>query len=339
MTIEFSCGHCGKALSTGDDKAGRKAKCPGCGEPVQVPTVNTDGEDLADQLASAPVVGAARSSGQRQRHTECPMCGHKVAADETECSACGEPLTSASRQSARKSAGDAVPFEVGVVLSRSWEIYKSDLGLVVGGQIVAGLLGIAALVPGMGMLIGAVVSADQGGDDMLPLVLGLGIFGFILLVIGSLVMLWLNIGVHKLLLGLVRGKDVSFSTLFEGKRCLGRMFACSFLYNIMEQIGQRLCIIPGLLVHVYFWPYMYVLIDDDSPNIQALLESPKVASPSALSSFLLMLVSVGIFCLGMLAIVVGLIFALPFIQLAWAVAYDEMRGGDFDADSEDRYDE
>lgn len=169
---------------------------------------------------------------------------------------------------------------------------------------------------------------------MLPLVIGLGIFGFILVVIGSLVMLWLNIGVHMLLLGLVRGKDVSLSTLFEGKRCLGRAFACSFLYNIMEQIGQRLCIIPGLLVHVYFWPYIYVLLDDDSPNIQALLESPKIASQSAMSSFLLMLVSVGIFILGMLAIGVGLIFALPFIQLAWAVAYDEMRGGDFDGDDD-----
>ena len=42
MTIEFSCSHCDKVLKTSDDKAGRRAKCPQCGEAVTVPDPTAD---------------------------------------------------------------------------------------------------------------------------------------------------------------------------------------------------------------------------------------------------------------------------------------------------------
>ena len=38
MPIEFRCVRCDKLLRTGDDTAGRQAKCPSCGETVTVPT-------------------------------------------------------------------------------------------------------------------------------------------------------------------------------------------------------------------------------------------------------------------------------------------------------------
>ena len=37
MTIEFNCPSCGKLLKTSDEKAGVRAKCPDCGEAIQVP--------------------------------------------------------------------------------------------------------------------------------------------------------------------------------------------------------------------------------------------------------------------------------------------------------------
>lgn len=257
------------------------------------------------------------------------MCGQHVAAGAAACPACGETLKSSKAGYRPGLVSEPVAFDLGEVLSRAWQLFKQELGLVVGGQLIAGLLGTAAMLPGAGMLFAAVLPfMDQPpNDDMIPMLLALGIVGFIVLFIGGLVALWLNIGAHMLLLGIVRGGNVSYSTLFEGRRFLWRTFGCTFLYNIMEQIGQRLCIIPGLLVVAFFWPFQYLIIDDDLPNIQALLEAPKLASKSVWRSLVLMIVSGGIVLLGVLTLGVGLIFAGPFISLAWCVAYDEMRGG------------
>lgn len=37
MPIEFRCGQCGKLLRTGDETAGKQAKCPACGAVQPIP--------------------------------------------------------------------------------------------------------------------------------------------------------------------------------------------------------------------------------------------------------------------------------------------------------------
>ena len=37
MAIEFNCPHCGKLLTTSDERASARAKCPACGELITVP--------------------------------------------------------------------------------------------------------------------------------------------------------------------------------------------------------------------------------------------------------------------------------------------------------------
>ena len=37
MSIEFSCHGCGQRLKVGDDRAGGRAKCPKCGQVVNIP--------------------------------------------------------------------------------------------------------------------------------------------------------------------------------------------------------------------------------------------------------------------------------------------------------------
>lgn len=41
MPVEFRCSHCDKKLKVKDDLAGKKIKCPGCGEPTIVPAAKT----------------------------------------------------------------------------------------------------------------------------------------------------------------------------------------------------------------------------------------------------------------------------------------------------------
>lgn len=170
---------------------------------------------------------------------------------------------------------------------------------------------------------------------MLPLVIVLFVLGGILALVGAVVAMWLQVGALLVQLGIVQGRDVSFSTLFEGKKYVLRFFLCSLLFNVMVQIGAQFCVIPGWIVQIIFWPFSYLLIDEDPPHIQALMDAPKLGMKSFLSTVLLALVSFGIYVLGLLAFIIGLFFAGPLVSLMWCVAYDEMRSSPYDDDDEE----
>ncbi len=324
MTIEFTCQTCGKALSTSDDKAGRKAKCPQCGDPVVVPMPASEGA-AADALAELPAINTG--SAMATRLTKCPMCGAAVSPGDASCAACGEPLVEAAVR--RRVGTEPQRFEIGAVLSRTWEIFKQDLGLVVGSQLVLGLLTFAAFIPGIGLFIAGILTMEPGADGprIQPINVVLFAVGGLLALVGMAVSQWLLAGNTKLMLGLVRGEVVGIGTLFQGGRYFWRLLGCSLLYQGMISVGQQLCVIPAFLVMIFFWPFQYLLVDDDLPHIQALFDAPKWSQPSWLSTIGLSIVQFGIAILGFLALGIGLIFAGPFISLSWCVAYDEMRGG------------
>ncbi len=325
MTIEFSCEHCGKALSTGDEKAGRRAKCPDCGEAIEVPWINTAGVDLSAVPAPPPLPTAIAPAVPGAAN--CPMCGFAVSRRDQECPACGEPLTHEQASRQRRVDGEPDKVDLGVALSRTWELYKAEFGLVVGSQIVGGLLAMAAMLPAMGLFVGVIAVADQSHGEDVPLIAGLGIVGAICGIVGWLTAIWIGVGMSMILLRVVRGETTSFSTLFEGGRYFWRAALCTFLFQIMANLGYQMCVIPYFIVMIFFWPYQYILIDDDSANIQALLNSPKWTSKSGLTFLALMIVSGGIVILGVLALGIGLLFAMPFVGLLWCVAYDQIRGG------------
>ncbi|MDA1014808.1 MAG: hypothetical protein O3A00_10200, partial [Planctomycetota bacterium] len=72
MTIEFNCKFCGKILRTGDDKAGRQAKCPSCGETIAVPAetgAEEHFETFDDPPAAVPPSAAAPRAASSARHS------------------------------------------------------------------------------------------------------------------------------------------------------------------------------------------------------------------------------------------------------------------------------
>lgn len=51
MSIEFKCEHCGKGFRAADEHAGKRTKCPACGQSVYIPTPS----DAIELLKLAPI--------------------------------------------------------------------------------------------------------------------------------------------------------------------------------------------------------------------------------------------------------------------------------------------
>ena len=123
MTISFQCSKCGQKHRTKSEYAGKRTKCPGCGQALTIPhpkrakpiELNVD-YGLAGE-ASQPVQepGAAekstpsaasytpaRESPSKDRpRTPCPHCDSPVDAGDTHCSICGLPVAGEGKEDSK----------------------------------------------------------------------------------------------------------------------------------------------------------------------------------------------------------------------------------------------
>lgn len=85
-----------------------------------------------------------------------------------------------------------------------------------------------------------------------------------------------------------------------------------------------MCIIPGFLVLLMYWPFGFALVDTDAPGLQALRRAREVTQQNWTATFLVWLVSVGIQMAGAMVFYIGVLFTTPFVALMLAVAYQHM---------------
>uniref|UniRef100_A0A7C2P3P9 Uncharacterized protein n=1 Tax=Schlesneria paludicola TaxID=360056 RepID=A0A7C2P3P9_9PLAN len=75
-----------------------------------------------------------------------------------------------------------------------------------------------------------------------------------------------------------------------------------------------------------FWPYVFVLVDEDPPGIECLSRSKDYTAQNWGAVFVLVLAAFAINLLGVCALGIGLIFTAPLTSLMMAVAYCKMSG-------------
>ncbi len=338
MTIEFHCPYCQKLLKTADDKAGVRANCPGCGQTVTVPdlaheTAQADPSYAPEQAAIA--VGATADVGAHPSDEGqiasaptkiCPMCGETILQAATRCRYCGENLVT------QQPEGIPTRIEAGEVLSRTWEIYKSNLGLLVGSVLVTGGLGfvgtmISSFIQQALTIAVAGPGAGRPGNNQVGA--GIAIVGLMLIFtfINIAISVFLEAGLHLLLLRVARGQSAEIADVFAGGRFFWRYFWGTLLFQFMMGIGFLLLIIPGIVLALMFWPLFYVIIDRDTGVIDALSRAREVTQGNYLVVVLLFLAGMGIILLGVFpGCGFGLLFTIPLSLLLWAVAYCAMSG-------------
>jgi uncharacterized membrane protein len=104
------------------------------------------------------------------------------------------------------------------------------------------------------------------------------------------------------------------------------MAGSTILFILMVIVGFLCLIIPGIIVSLMFFPYQYVLVDEDPPGIDCLWRAKTYTDGNKGAIFMLCLAAFGINLLGACALLIGMVFTIPLTTLMMAVAYCKMTG-------------
>jgi hypothetical protein len=146
-------------------------------------------------------------------------------------------------------------------------------------------------------------------------------------ILSQLLSLFLSLGLVRIGLNLVSGKEVSVAMLFAEGRKLLPAIGASIIFGAMVFVGLILLVVPGVYLALRYGQYMNAMVARDLGVIDSLKYSSDITTNNRLNLFALALMAIVIFIAGLLALVVGLIFAYPVIWLSWMVAFRWMQYG------------
>ena len=323
MAITFRCPHCDKSIKARDDKAGASANCPGCGQRLTVPAPVPDAPDVAALVAaSAPVPAKAVEStghvaatplGSPDDYRPCPKCAESIRKNARRCRYCGVSLDG-------RSVWQPTKVEPGVILSKSWQLFGTNFGFLLGATLL-----MLVVLGGAFAVLGAPISLffNHPGQDpeTLEVVVVTAIYAAL-----YAVFVYLQGGLILIALKLTGGEPAQISDLFAGFPYFWRIYLGHLLVGSLASVGFLMCVIPYFLVVMTFWPFAFVIVDQKVGVIESLRRSRQLTADNLATIFVLGLVLIGFNAAVTLTCGLGAILAIPLIAMMLAVAYRTMAG-------------
>ena len=178
------------------------------------------------------------------------------------------------------------------------------------------LVGLTVMIPQtISEILKAIGSIEAGGMEDISLGL-----------ISTLVAAPLSLGLTIYSLNLFRNGSANYNNIFDGFNSLGKALGVYFLMIILIILGMILLIIPGIILAFGFSMAYYVMIDKPELGIvDTLKESWKIMKGNKTKLLGLSLRFIPWAILGILCLVVGVIFVLPWMQMSYASFYEEIK--------------
>ncbi len=146
-------------------------------------------------------------------------------------------------------------------------------------------------------------------------------------IVMQVVSIFLQLGLARIGLNLVSGKEVSIGLLFgQGSKLLNAVLA-SILFYIAVMIGLILLVVPGIYIALRYGQFMNAIVDRDLGVIEAFEYSSSITTNNRLNLFLFWLLALIAFIIGAIPCGLGLIFIGPVVWLSSVVAYRWMQYG------------
>jgi hypothetical protein len=246
-------------------------------------------------------------------------------------------------------AGDlrTIPFSIGDVVSRTWEIYRDRMGMCIGVVIGCTAMEFAAQVA---YSAARQVAPLARNPQAVGLVIGVG--GFLAVIAFRI---WIYIGQTIVMLDIARGRDADFGDIFTGGRFLFRAIVAGILYILIivgpivlgalpgglvwaatgrdspaGPIALGLSVFAGVVVSVILSlrlsQFFYLIIDRDASILDSLRISYEITRGKAGMIFVIYLLTGALNFAGALACLIGMIFTLPFGVLLLIVTYLALTG-------------
>ncbi len=236
-----------------------------------------------------------------------------------------------------------MPFTVNDVFNWSWSIFSERTGTCL--KIVLGVFGLNFMV---GVALNVVQEAVEAGirdESAYKLILALVYFS------AYVFQFWVGIGMTMATLKIARGEPVAFEEVFGGGRFLLTVILAWIVHKVLIAVPIAVAvgvIIGGIvlmenqsgvaafllfllvsgaagLVFIFVAARMsifyYLVIDHGAGVFGSLLESWRLCRNQVGTIMLVYCVEFAVFLAGLLACVVGLIFAVPLINLIDTVLY------------------
>ncbi len=178
------------------------------------------------------------------------------------------------------------------------------------------LVGLTVMLPSLiSEIVPEIASFKVGGIEDISLAL-----------ISMLVAAPLSLGFSIYSLNLYRNGSADYNNVFEGFNSLAKALGVYFLMILLIIFGIVLLIIPGIILGLGLSMVYYVMIDKPELGVvDTLKESWKIMKGNKTKLLGLSLRFIPWAILGVLCLIVGVIFVLPWMQLSYASFYEEIK--------------
>jgi hypothetical protein len=147
-------------------------------------------------------------------------------------------------------------------------------------------------------------------------------------VVQQIVSLYLQLGLVRVGLNIVSGKEASIGMLFgEGSKLL-RAIGASIIFGFAVVIGILLLIVPGIYIALRYGQFLNAIVDRDLGVFDAFAYSDSITTNNLMNLFLVGLISMLAIIVGAIPCGLGLIFLGPVVWLTGIVAYRWLQYGD-----------
>jgi uncharacterized membrane protein len=201
---------------------------------------------------------------------------------------------------------------IGQAIGVGWERTKADFLPLVGGYtliliINQGIQSVAQRALGFGGTSTDPIAALTGLAAFMPVAIFLGIY--------------FAIGQFRVAIAAARGEEFQFARFFSGfDRLLPGIFASVVVY-LGVLVGTLFLIVPGIIIGLGWSMMIPLLADSTLGPWEVLSESWNATKGQRGQLFLFYLACCGVAILGLLALGVGLLVAIPVIGIAMAEVY------------------
>jgi uncharacterized membrane protein len=208
--------------------------------------------------------------------------------------------------------------EVGAILTRAWELFTKNPGLVIGTMLVT-------IVPSVLISIANEVMKFGMADIDRQAASAVAIISIVLQVASSLVSIYLQLGAVQIYVRLARGLEANIGMVTAGGPYFAAGLLGSFLVGAGTMLGMLLLVIPGIIFAIGAQFMLYALVDQDLDAVAAIKESWRLTDGSKAMVFGVNLVLVlGFVAVSCVTLGIGYFLAMPVLVLTQAVMYHSL---------------